>query len=55
LGLRHYGHTEARDREGRFYPLLERSHLLGGDDSEAVLDSFGSTCCPTSMGLCTTT
>ncbi|MFD1661287.1 PP2C family protein-serine/threonine phosphatase [Streptomyces caeni] len=32
------GVTEARDDDGRFYPLAERSHLLKDDDSEAALE-----------------
>ncbi|MFI7143238.1 PP2C family protein-serine/threonine phosphatase [Streptomyces massasporeus] len=31
------GLTEARDAEGRFYPLAERAHLLKGRDPEAAL------------------
>ncbi|MER5212102.1 PP2C family protein-serine/threonine phosphatase [Streptomyces sp. NPDC002838] len=31
------GVTEARDAEGRFYPLAERAHLLKGRDPETVL------------------
>jgi serine phosphatase RsbU (regulator of sigma subunit) len=31
------GITEARDAEGRFYPLAERAHLFRGREPEAAL------------------
>lgn len=34
------GVIEARDREGRFYPLKERVHLLRGDDPQKALDGL---------------
>ncbi|GAA4192362.1 PP2C family protein-serine/threonine phosphatase [Microbispora amethystogenes] len=34
------GVIEARDREGRFYPLAERAHLAWGDDPQAALDDL---------------
>lgn len=35
------GLTEARDRDRRFYPLDERTHLLCNPDPEAALDALG--------------
>ncbi|MFE7763090.1 PP2C family protein-serine/threonine phosphatase [Streptomyces sp. NPDC057438] len=34
------GISEARDAEGRFYPLAERAHLLKGSDPEAALETL---------------
>ncbi|TQS26667.1 PP2C family protein-serine/threonine phosphatase [Microbispora sp. KK1-11] len=34
------GVIEARDRQGRFYPLAERAHLLRGTDPQVALDEL---------------
>ncbi|MEU7883343.1 PP2C family protein-serine/threonine phosphatase [Microbispora bryophytorum] len=34
------GVIECRDRQGRFYPLAERAHLLRGTDPQAALDEL---------------
>ena len=34
------GVVETRDRQGRFYPLAERAHLLRSDDPQAALDDL---------------